>query len=230
MSMTRMEYNTRNYLINLLRKQGYPTYARILKECDLNFHNPSQPFAASMDPKTNAIYINPTIQDPKVLSTLIRHEILHNYLHHHMRLMKHLANKNGVNFQELDDMSINELEKELYSTDKFNISADYEISNRGYTDADKEIQRSIGKYGDIFIKAKQNGFKGSIDEIRGLVTEDDHPDWVYDSVEDMYDKLTDELEKEKKKVEEEDEIIDGVISVDELEFFDINTNTIYGEV
>lgn len=64
-----------------------------------------------------------------------------------------------------------------------NIAGDYEISNRGYTDADKATVRAIMLNGQI---------------LQGLVTEDQHPDWVNLSLEEMYDKLT-----EKKKADEE---------------------------
>lgn len=93
MSMTKQERATRTALARYLRTQGYVTYASLLIKCDLNFHNPPTPFAASMNPKTGTIYINPTITDKQALSTLIRHEILHNYLQHHLRLLKHLAIK-----------------------------------------------------------------------------------------------------------------------------------------
>ena len=233
MAMTKQERATRTAIARYLRMQGYVTYASILIKVDLNFHNPpNEPFAASMNPKTGTIYLNPTITDRKAVSTIIRHEILHNFLEHHMRLMKHLADKSGLDYDKLDDLSINELERKLFSNDKYNVAADYEISNRGYTDSDKEVQRKLGYLGDIYEKAAKNNPMITIDSIRGLVTEDDHPEWVYDSVEEMYDKLTDELEKEKQRAEqqaedEEEDVITGFLMPGESIFMDRDNATIY---
>lgn len=257
MSMTKQERATRTEIARFLRMQGYVTYAGILIKLELNFHNPPQPFAASMNPKTGTIYLNPTIRDKEAVSTLIRHEILHNYLTHELRLLKHLAQKSGLNYDDLDDLSIKKLERVLYGKDTFNIAADYEISNRGYTDNDKEVQRKIGHLGDIYQKAliqAQNQAKRygipmdqvslSMDDIKGLVTEDDHPDWIYDSVEEMYDKLTDEINKEQQNLEKEDakndrdkeqndkngesdDVIVGMIFPDGTGFFDPSTGILY---
>lgn len=68
----------------------------------------------------------------------------------------------------------------------FNIAGDYEISNLGYTENDKKNIRHI----------VINGVK-----LSGLVTEDDHPDWVGLSVEEMYDKLEEERAKSNKEME-----------------------------
>ena len=69
----------------------------------------------------------------------------------------------------------------------FNIAGDYEISNLGYTEGDKKNIRHI----------VINGVK-----LSGLVTEDDHPDWVGLSVEEMYDKLEEERAKSDKEMVE----------------------------
>ena len=55
-----------------------------------------------------------------------------------------------------------------------NIAADYEISNRGYTEKDKDIARSIILKDQI---------------LRGLVTEDEHADWVNKTFEEMLAEL-----------------------------------------
>ena len=65
--------------------------------------------------------------------------------------------------------------------DLSNIAADFEISNRGYTDADKRNVRKI-KLGDQIL--------------RGLVTEDEYPDWEDKTYEEMYDELTKEYQKD----------------------------------
>ena len=193
MRMTKTERATRTVLANYLRSQGYVTYASLLLKFDLNFYRPApgEFFAAAMIPGKYTIYINPAVDDKEALSTFIRHEILHEYLKHYDRSLRHLASRAGLNYDELDDLSLNGLKDELeFTHDLQNIAGDYEISNRGYTENDKEVMRNLGK------------FLGLGDDVKGLVTEDDHPEWVNLPIEDMYDKLLDELDKAKKKVDD----------------------------
>lgn len=191
--MTKTERATRSVLANYLRSQGYATYASLLLKFDLNFYRPApgEFFAAAMIPGKYTIYINPAVNDKEALSTFIRHEILHEYLKHYDRSLRHLASRAGLDYDELDDLSLNGIKDELeFTHDLQNIAGDYEISNRGYTENDKEIMRNLGK------------FLGLGDDVKGLVTEDDHPEWVNLPIEDMYDKLLDELEESKKKMED----------------------------
>jgi hypothetical protein len=220
MGMTRLERGTRTTLARYLRNQGYVTYAGLLLKFDLNFYRtqPGETFAAAMLPNQGRILINPDIDDKEALSMLIRHEILHEYLKHYNRLMKHLAAQANLDYDALDDLSIKELERKLYSNDIFNLAADYEISNRGYTEADKDIVRNLGPY------------LHSTREIRGLVTEDDHPDWVNLPVEDMYDRLVAELEQARKDAEQkaqDPDIIDGILITSQA-FYDPRDNVLYG--
>ena len=66
-----------------------------------------------------------------------------------------------------------------------NIAGDYEISNRGYTEQDKRIARSIMLNGKV---------------LSGLVTEDQHPDWVDLSFEEMYDRLASDMSQEEQEM------------------------------
>lgn len=188
MSMTKTEKATRSVIANFMRSQGYVTYAGLLLKFDLNFYRPrpGEIFTAAMLPGQYRILINPVIKDKEALSLFIRHEILHEYMKHFDRALKHLAENSDLNYDELDDNSLKELKKKLNNTHEiFNIAGDYEISNRGYTEEDKEIIRNLGPLLD------------STDEIRGLVTEDDHPDWVDLPIEDMYDLLMKEQDQLK---------------------------------
>lgn len=219
MSMTKLERGTRTALARFMRSQGYVTYANLLLKFDLNFHNPPKPFAAAMVPGQYRILINPIIDDKEALSMLIRHEILHEYLKHNDRLLKHLAQQAGLDYDTLDDMSLNQLDRQLKSNDIFNIAADYEISNRGYTENDKQIQRDIGQY------------LHSSQQLRGLVTEDDHPDWINLPVEEMYDRIVKQREEARKKAEqaaEDTDIIDGIF-ISTSAFYDARKNVIYGK-
>lgn len=179
MSMTREERNTKEYIQNKLAKEGYPTYASLFGNFDLNLtQDPGT--IGFMEPGKGRIVLNRGLDEDQV-STIVRHEILHQYLEHERRLLKHLADENNLDFDKVDDNSLNDLKEKLYSNDLFNRAADYEISNRGYTDKDKDNVRNILLNGQI---------------LTGLVTEDDHPDWVDLSVEDMYDKLREESQQQ----------------------------------
>lgn len=212
MSMTREERKAKAYLQRLLRTNGYPTYAKILDRFDVNYT--SDPNAiAYMVPGQGKIVINRGL-DAKQASVTVRHEILHEYLRHEQRLLDNLAKRQGINRKELDDTALEDLDKELkkhlYKDDTFNYAADYEISNRGYTEKDKDDIRAIQINGRI---------------VSGLVTEDDHPDWTELSVEEMYDKLEKEREEERKKAME-----DGIkgFFIDETTFVDPVSGVVYG--
>ena len=184
--MTNAESDTWAEIYRFLRKQGYVTYAELFSHYKLNFYVPpgGNLFIAAVESGTNRILISPLVRDKKALSTFIRHELLHDYLKHEVRALKVFAKRTGLDYDMLDDMSINELREQIYDQNSpinraFNTAADYEISNRGYTDADKEIVRHAGV------------FLGLGDTISGLVTEDGHPDWVNLPIEDMFTKLLD---------------------------------------
>lgn len=185
MSMTREEKFAKQLIQTKLAKEGYPTYAKLLGYFDLNLtNNPS--VVAFMEPSKGRIVVNRGLDEDQV-SVVIRHEILHNYLDHENRLLKKLANESNLSYNDLSDLEIDELsnlKNELYKNKDFNIAGDYEISNLAYTDRDKETIRQISLNGQI---------------LSGLVTEDDHPDWVDLSVEEMYDKLRKQREEKVKE-------------------------------
>lgn len=189
MPMTREEKVAKNYLIKVLRSDGYPTYAKIFEKFDFNFtSNPN--YAAYLDPSNGVIVANRSLDEFQI-STIIRHEILHHYLKHEKRLLDKLAKERGLDPDELDDMTLEEIRNELYKDKTFNFAADYEISNRGYTDKDKQIVRNLKLNGQV---------------VKGLVTEDDFPDWVDLSVEEMYDNLR---QIQKDFMERPDDVILG---------------------
>jgi len=212
MSMTREEKIAKNEILNILARSGYPTYANILDDFDVNLtRDPG--VVGYMEPNKGKIVLNRGL-DLDQVSTIVRHEILHQYLEHEKRLLTRLAKNKNLNFDDLDDLSLKELKRELYSNKDYNIAADYEISNRGYTDKDKDIIRNIKLNGQI---------------LTGLVTEDEHPDWVDMSVEDMYDELK-KLRKQDSQMDvdnDEEEVIIVGEFIDETSFVDEN-NTMWG--
>ena len=218
MSMTQMEKATKDAIYRFLRKQGYVTYAKIFQKFDLNFYvpQPGEIFIAAMEPGKYRILINPVITNKPALSTFIRHEILHEYLKHERRALKTLADRNHLDYDLLDDMSLKDLKSKMYSNELFNYAGDYEISNRGYTDADKEIVRHAGE------------FLGLGETISGLVTEDAHEDWENLSIEEMYNKLLDAQDKAEEFLRNnmDENTIPGVL-VNNTSFYSTSTNEIY---
>ena len=206
MSMTKEEQFAKQLIMTRLSEQGYPTYARLLNEFDLNLtENPN--VIAFMEPATGRIVVNRGLEETQV-SVIIRHEILHSFLKHELRLLQKLARDKGIDYDSLADTELDELTSELknilYSNDDFNIAADYEISNLGYTDADKDAVRQININGQI---------------LSGLVTEDQHPDWVDYSVEDMYQELTKLRKKDQGKLDDSTHF--GNL-IDKTTFVDLN--------
>lgn len=182
MAMTRKEQLAKEQIIRVLQTTGYPTYASLLDLFHVNLTEDPN-VVAYMEPGKGRIVINSGL-DINQVSTVVRHEILHEYLNHHKRLLNKLAKERNLDPDKLDDLSIKELENSLYSNKAFNIAGDYEISNRGYTDNDKRIARGI------LLNGKR---------LKGLVTEDDHPGWVDLSLEDMYDLLRQEMKDDPQK-------------------------------
>ena len=188
MGMTREERATREALADKLAEQGYVTYSELFSLFDLNItYDPTT--VGYMIPNKGTIVINGTLK-PQTMLLIIRHEIMHEYLTHEMRLIKHVAEKHGLDPDELDDVSIEDIKNEIYKDINFNIAGDYEISNRAYTEQDKQDIRNLELNGQI---------------VSGLVTEDKYPDWVDLPLEDMYDNLIDELNKQKDQIEDQAE-------------------------
>ena len=165
MKMTQLEHSAKNQIIKKLNTQGYPTYARLLDLLDVKLinteKNPDAIAYLATDKAT--IFLNPNLNIEQI-STIVRHEILHEYLTH---------------FARAEKIKASDPKYKNVPHDLVNIAADYEISNRGYTDDDKMTARGIELNGNF---------------LKGLVTEDDHPDWVDLSFEEMLDKLIDEQE------------------------------------
>lgn len=173
MAMTKTEYYAKQEILDHLSEQGYPTYAKLLNKFDINLtKDPS--VVAYTEPARGRIVINYHLGIDQV-STIVRHEILHNFLKH----MQRMETKLGSDIWEKRTPDIMEV---------FNIAGDYEISNRGYTEKDKQIARNIYLDGQT---------------LQGLVTEDQHADWVDLSLEEMYDKLMEERQAEIEKAKQE---------------------------
>lgn len=211
MSMTREEKFAKQLIMRNLSEQGYPTYAKLLNEFDLNLtENPN--VIAFMEPAKGRIVVNRGLEESQV-SVVIRHEVLHSYLKHEKRLLQKLARDSELDYDELINTGmqdvLDDLKNKLYSNDDFNIAADYEISNLAYTDVDKDTIRQININGQI---------------LSGLVTEDQHPDWVDYSVEDMYQELVNQRKRDENKLDDSMHL--GQLK-DKTTFIDLN-GVVYG--
>lgn len=162
--------DAKNQIMDILNKQGYPSYAKLVNLFDI-YLTDDEDVVGYMIPGKAKIVLNQGLNIDQV-STIVRHEILHEYLVHGPR---------GEEF----DKSHPELTPDHQAA---NIAGDYEISNKGYTDADKTIARAI-RLGDK--------------TLQGLVTEDQHPEWVNLTFEEMYEKLLQEMKKNKESCKNE---------------------------
>lgn len=117
-------------IMKILREQGYPTYAKILNLFDIYLTDDPE-VIGYMIPDKALIVLNQGLSIKQV-STIVRHEIMHEFLEHAMRREKWESENNMKG-----------------SHQTANIAMDYEISNRAYTDADKATARSIFLNGEV---------------------------------------------------------------------------------
>lgn len=171
--MTREEQATKDQLCDLLGQNGYKTYAHLFSKFALHLTEDPETIGF-MVPDKGIICLNRNLK-PEQVSTIIRHEILHQYLNHGKRELARVKQLLGLTDSEANKITIDDAIHELS-----NIAADYEISNKGYTDYDKKVARGIKLNGQL---------------LKALVTEDDHPDWVDLTYEEMLEKLFDEMKK-----------------------------------
>ena len=173
MAMTRRDSTAKNEVRKQLSKEGYPTYSYLIEDFDI-YLTKDPGVIGYMMPDKGVIVLNEGL-DMEQVSTIVRHEILHEFFTHAKRFETHLGKDAYDN-------------RDKYTHDRINIAGDYEISNKGYTETDKANVRRIKLNGKL---------------LRGLVTEDDHPDWVGLSAEEMYDRLTDQMNKEKEQMKKD---------------------------
>lgn len=179
MAMTKIELAAKNQIERILKKQGYPTYAKLFDMFDLNLTKDPN-VIGYMVPGKAKIVLNIGL-DKEQVSTIVRHEILHEYLNHGPR---------GKAFEKQKYKDWYGKEGSVGNHDLANQAADWEISNRGYTDADKEAVRNI-RLGDKVLQ--------------GLVTELDNPGkgWEKLTFEEMYGKLLDQYKNNLNNIKNE---------------------------
>lgn len=176
-----------------LQQEGYVTYAERLNDIKFviaDVYHGSRISVAAMFPKYGEIVINPAMVDARnfqgqtkkmmdQLSVLVRHELLHFLLVHSKRLSEHMAKKDPEWEKKYRNYSIYELA---------NMAMDWELSEKGYDENDKEVVRKMTKYNKV---------------IGGLILSDDHPEWINLTFEEILDKLIDEREKAISQAEKD---------------------------
>jgi hypothetical protein len=173
-------------LIEHLIENGYGTYAKRLKEFYVyvaEIFNGIPIGTAAMFPNTGDIVINPgffDLPDEKQawdqLSVLVRHEILHFLLVHEKRLFDHLV-ATDPNFEEsYKKASIHQIA---------NYAMDWELSDVGYDEHDKEVVRIMTLNGEV---------------IGGLILSDDHPEWINKPMEELFELVKKEVEAGRIKL------------------------------
>lgn len=173
MAMTRREYLAKDQIRKILSSSGYPTYSYLIQDFDI--HLTKDPDVIGyMIPDKGVICLNENL-DLEQVSVIVRHEILHEFLNHAKKFEQHVGKDVYAHRSE-------------YMHNNMNIAGDYDISNRGYTEEDKKNIRNIRINNEV---------------LRGLVTEDDHPDWVGLTAEQMYDKLAAQMEKEQQAMQDD---------------------------
>ena len=176
--MSKKERILKKKLINLLRDDGkghhHAKYAERLEDFDIQIVPlRADPFyTASISYDSGFIKIGEgLLTDPATfyqLNVLLRHELAHNLLMHQVRMSYKLGEETFVH------TGMSQVLHNLY-----NIISDDEISNKKYSEEDKIIVRNLIINGTT---------------VQGLVTEDHRGDWVELSVEEMYDRIVDEIE------------------------------------
>lgn len=169
--------SAKNQILKTLNEQGYPSYSRLLELFDVYLTDDPNVVGYMLPGKAKMV-LNGGLDIDQV-STITRHEILHEYLNHGMR----------------DSEFIKKHPEYIANHDLSNIAADYEISNKGYTDRDKSIARAI-RLGDK--------------TLQGLVTEDQYPGWEDMTFEEMYENLL------KKQQEDKEELKDLLQNMEDL--------------
>ena len=178
--MTDRERKVKKALCQLLIDKGHRKYAERFWKLDFNIidstKHPDFTAAISFDDAT--VFISDGFLGNgqgifNQLDVLLRHEMAHNLMMHQIRMM--------YVFKKLHANDPDEAYEHIrYSSSLhqiLNIIEDFEISNKRYSTADKDIVRKMMLNGEV---------------VGGLVTED-HRGWDKLSLEAMYDELTKEL-------------------------------------
>ena len=183
--MNGRDKQVKEMIIDMLINEGYGTYAKRLKEFEFivaDFYGGTYIPVAAMFPQLGCIVINTGFLDDeetfKQLSVIVRHELLHFLLMHEKRLYDHLKATDPDFEESYKKASIHEIA---------NYAMDWELSERGYDDHDKDVVRNMTLNGRV---------------CAGLILSDQHPEWLGKPMEEIFELQKKEYEKAKKEAEE----------------------------
>ena len=130
-----LDQDAKDQLTDILRKQGYATYARIFQLFDF-YYTDDPNVVAYMIPQKAAIVMNSEVKSEKMASVLVRHEILHEYATHYERQLEYQKTHPGKKMPAGSNVIAN-------------IAGDYDISNIGYTDSRPAF---VGGTASVFLR------------------------------------------------------------------------------
>ena len=87
--MTKRDQLAKQEILKILAEEGYVTYAKLFDLFDLNLTKDPN-VVGYMEPGKARIVVNENLNIDQV-SFIVRHEILHEYLDHQLRMKKHRA-------------------------------------------------------------------------------------------------------------------------------------------
>lgn len=222
--MTGREREVKKQLCQLLINRGHRKYAERFWKLDFNIidskKHPDFTAAISFDDAT--VFISDGFLGNgqgifNQLDVLLRHEMAHNLMMHQIRMMYVFKKLHAHDPDEAYELI-------SYSGtlhDLLNIIEDFEISNKRYSAADKQIVRNMMLNGEI---------------IGGLVTEDQRG-WEKMSLEQMYEELSKELIKINSDIRSDPywrpkskTLADGRSAVDSIEYSTAKAISIYTNV
>ena len=180
MAMTREETATHDLIRQTLLEEGHKTYAEYFNLFELHLLPATSEAVAYMVPSKGVIYVNRGVDDLDLVTLLMRHEMLHEFLRHGDRYTKLLRKVQGLKDDEepVRDPKLHQVS---------NIAADWELSK--YYSPEKD-----------FNKIKHMKINGT--EAAGLVLELDKPEWLNLSFEELYEKLLEEKDTLEKLIEQ----------------------------
>ncbi len=221
--MTREERAVKRQLCQLLIDRGHRKYAERFWKLDFNIidskKHPDFTAAISFDEAT--VFLSDGFLGSgqgifNQLDVLLRHEMAHNLMMHQIRMM-YVFKKLHANDPD-EAYEIISYSSTLHEL--LNIIEDFEISNKRYSDADKQIVRNMMLNGEI---------------IGGLVTEDQRG-WEKMSLEQMYEELSKELIKINSDIRSnpnwrpKGRSVNGRASVDSIEYSTAKAISIYTNI
>jgi hypothetical protein len=221
--MTGRERQVKKQLCQLLIDRGHRKYAERFWKLDFNIIDSSKhpDFTAAISFDEATVFISDGFLGNgqgifNQLDVLLRHEMAHNLMMHQIRLM-YIFKKLHANDPE-EAYTFISYSSSLH--DLLNIIEDFEISNRRYSSADKQIVRNMMLNGRV---------------IGGLVTEDQRG-WDKMSLEQMYEELSKELIRINSEIRSDpswqpsSRTANGRTSVDSIEYSTARAISVYTNV